>query len=579
MDKRPLVAARERLATDSSDLGVKYDSPSRTATISSAIFNLVSTIVGGGVLSLPFAISVQGVFGGIIALILSAMASDFSIYILIASSRSRGARGYEDVAAAAMGESARVVTVFLIFAITFLISIAYTILCADLLTALVDLASNNQIIAAVSREYVIIGFIIAVSPLTFFRKMDALRFTSILSVCAVFVLGLVTAYKLIVFGMLKSEPWKNETAAAPAPSRATFFLPLSTANNTTFPIEYSRSYNHTLPLGEILWWPKSYEDYIYAIPIEAVAFLCHFNVLPMQDELIRPTRARVQKVTHTTLYICSFLYALIALTGYFRFTSSTCGDYLNNFLNADPIATIGRIGLFLTLYCSFPLVILPCRSSFNRLIGLLFKSKRNGNDNGNSNGKSNDANESQEENEELGVNQSFENQGSFANDVLSPMGSFIADSPHWMGAPTTGNDNINSGVGDTRRSIYGTVRTSTSVTTSPNEKMNLVNDDSRTTSKCRHIVVTLLLIVINLILSLKIESVVTIWSIAGSSVAMLISYVGPCMFYIRLRRGVPCNPRIIAAWFLMFASIILMVLCTWQAVMQLDRPLCPSKSN
>jgi len=62
---------------------------------------------------------VQGVFGGLIAILLSALASDFSIYILIASSRRRGARGYEDVAAAALGEKARIIPVVLIFSLPF----------------------------------------------------------------------------------------------------------------------------------------------------------------------------------------------------------------------------------------------------------------------------------------------------------------------------------------------------------------------------------------------------------------------------------------------------------------------------
>ena len=78
-------------------------------------------------------------------------------------------------------------------------------------------------------------------------------------------------------------------------------------------------------------------------------------------------------------------------------------------------------------------------------------------------------------------------------------------------------------------------------------------------------------------LSLKIESVVTIWSIAGSSVAMLISYVMPSLFYIRLRKGIPMNIRIAAAYVLLCVSIILIGVCSWQAVVQLDRPNCPER--
>jgi len=110
---------------------------------------------------------------------------------------------------------------------------------------------------------------------------------------SVFGLGLVTAYKLIYSGILVPIPWKNETGDTPAPTSAY-------ASASGFDA-FSHNYNRTLPLGEILWWPASIEDYIYTLPIESVAFLCHFNVLPMQDELIRPTRRRVRKVTHSTI--------------------------------------------------------------------------------------------------------------------------------------------------------------------------------------------------------------------------------------------------------------------------------------
>ena len=80
MEPSPRLPLRKRSST-TQDLGVLFESPDRTATTATAVFNLVSTIVGGGVLSLPFAISVQGVFGGLIALLLSAIASDFSIHI------------------------------------------------------------------------------------------------------------------------------------------------------------------------------------------------------------------------------------------------------------------------------------------------------------------------------------------------------------------------------------------------------------------------------------------------------------------------------------------------------------------
>ena len=80
-------------------------------------------------------------------------------------------------------------------------------------------------------------------------------------------------------------------------------------------------------------------------------------------------------------------------------------------------------------------------------------------------------------------------------------------------------------------------------------------------------------------LGLKVESVVTIWSIAGSSVAMLIAYVLPAVFYIRLRADMPWNRRILGAWVLLIVALILIGLTSWQAIAQLARPNCPERGK
>jgi amino acid permease len=595
MDSAPVAVRRQRSPTMTL-MEVPADSPQRTATLSTAVFNLVSTIVGGGVLSLPFAISVQGVAGGVLSLLASAVASDFSIYILIASSRSRGARGYEDVAAAALGEPARVLTVLLIFALTFLVTVAYTVLCGDLLAALVDVFSGSVIKEAESRPYVIAAYIVAVAPICFFRKMDALRFTSILSVVSVFVLGLVTAYKLATNGILRPVPWDpehNSSSLSPAAAADPTMYYSSYSGQADPNTMFSNHSNGTSgsggggggdlpPLGTIIWWPTSFQDAIYAAPIESVAFLCHFNVLPMQDELIRPTRARVQRVTHTTMGICLFLYTSIAVTGYLRFTSSTCGDYLNNFPNSDKIVTVGRIGLLLTLYCSFPLVVLPARATLSRLVSICCCAAAGGRAAASGSSESLDGDD--DDADALSADPaliSSPQQTLLEHQLLSPMGSFIADSPYLPGQRRRGGNEgtrtaaLNGSDHPVTVRSYGTVGDANGDTPAGAAGKPKSEEDSTV----RHVVLTVFMIASAFLLGLKVDSVVTIWSLAGSSVAMMIAYVLPAVFYIKLRSDVPFNRRILGAWVLLFFSVVLIGLTSWQAIAQISRPNCPERGK
>jgi hypothetical protein len=90
-------------------LGTAYDNPIRTGKSTSAVFNLVCTMTGGGMLSLPYAMAAGGIVMGPIFLLISAIGSDFSIYILVSAARRTGAQTYEEVAMFAFGKNARTV--------------------------------------------------------------------------------------------------------------------------------------------------------------------------------------------------------------------------------------------------------------------------------------------------------------------------------------------------------------------------------------------------------------------------------------------------------------------------------------
>jgi|EP00945_MAST-04E_sp_MAST-4E-sp1_P008755 amino acid permease len=515
----------------------------RTASLKTSVFNLVSTVVGGGVLSLPFTFSVMGIIFGPLALLLSAVMSDFSIYLLLSMSRRKGDVGYEDIAAKTLGEPARIFLLILLFLLTFLCASAYFVLAADLVQPIVTAFIDPLLGVQVARLYVMAGFVCVVGPLSFFKKLSALRFTSFLSIVSIFVLGLVLLYKLV------NKP-------------ATHFIAHFGKNGTNS----SAANNHndgTLVLSVKLW-PDSIQDFMYALPISTVAYLCHFNVLPTNRELIKPTKSRIKQMIHSTIGICLGLYLMIAFCGYLFSLDLTCGDILNNYKNEDPVVSVGRIGLVTTLAMSFPLLVMPCRNTVQRIIALIQGKKEE--DGQQQLLRTVDGSTPARTEADAASSLLLPTDG-----LMSPIGTFIADSP--ANFPPRSNNTVlqrystfgGEGREDIGREVERPAR--------PQKKPE--------TSMAMHTLLTVAILVGCSQVATQVTSVVQIWSILGSSVSILIAYILPCSMYISLRRQSRANgdegntSTLFWAWMLLIFASIASILSTWQAIVQLHRPNCP----
>ncbi|CAK0821237.1 unnamed protein product, partial [Prorocentrum cordatum] len=119
-------------------LGRSFNSPDRSMPAPAAIFSLVATMVGGGVLSLPYAMSQCGIVLGTLSLFLAGAATFWTLEMLVECARSTGRDTFELVGHAALGEPCRKATIALVFAICWLSQVAYFVLLADLLVPLVE---------------------------------------------------------------------------------------------------------------------------------------------------------------------------------------------------------------------------------------------------------------------------------------------------------------------------------------------------------------------------------------------------------------------------------------------------------
>ena len=252
-------------------LSPSYDDPRRTMHPQSAIFGLVSTIVGGGVLSLPFAFAQTGLVLGTALLLGSAAASEFTIQLVVSCARRTGAESYEALALHAYGPWAQTAVMAVVAALTWMASVAYLVLMTDMIEPLVEELPGKL---TISRHGVTMAAGAGVLPLCLLRSLHALRFTSVLCVAAVSALAGCVAFKSL-----------SEGYAFVAPPAA----------------------QHQPEDLRVLVWPRSvaaaWSGTLHALPIFCVSFLCHFNVVSTHTQLHypapTPTRTRIRTRTRT----------------------------------------------------------------------------------------------------------------------------------------------------------------------------------------------------------------------------------------------------------------------------------------
>merc|ERR1719387_2595146 len=124
-------------------------------------------MIGGGVLSLPYAMSQCGLALGTLSLFISAIAGAWTMDMLIDCARCTGRDTFELVGHAAFGEGARKLTVGMVFLTCWFAQVAYFVLLADLLEPVALLAYSWPWSPAVVRYAVVCVAAALLAPMSF----------------------------------------------------------------------------------------------------------------------------------------------------------------------------------------------------------------------------------------------------------------------------------------------------------------------------------------------------------------------------------------------------------------------------
>lgn len=296
---------------------------SNIGTKFSSYINLTNTIIGAGMLGLPYAFAKSGWILGSVLLFIGAITTIFSCHILsICASKVPHPATFFAVTNATVPKLTFLIDVA-VFAQTFGAGCAYLIVIGGLMPQVMDQA--GAAVAAQSRLlWVMVGFAF-VTPISFFDDLTRLNFTSSLAILfAVFFILMVFLYSIPKASGLDACPDKQ-------------------------------------CVGETNTWLLTV-DVLRVFSIFIFAFSCQINIFPVVNELRRPSQKRFDFVIKYSMLTACAIYLIVAACGYKTFGDKVESNILINYPN-NVWTSICRVSISCLVAFSYPLQVLPGRAS------------------------------------------------------------------------------------------------------------------------------------------------------------------------------------------------------------------------
>jgi len=156
----------------------------RRATVPTSVFLLCATIIGAGILSLPFAFELMGVIFGSIIIIIVGILTAYASVLLMESGIYVNVTSYEVLGDVAFPKYGSWVVAVCIILSNFGSLCAYVVILGDLMhPAILGLSNADPNLFWVNRNVIILTFIVVIIlPLCLLRNIAALDKTSIIAV-------------------------------------------------------------------------------------------------------------------------------------------------------------------------------------------------------------------------------------------------------------------------------------------------------------------------------------------------------------------------------------------------------------
>ncbi|WPH03172.1 Hypothetical protein R9X50_00604800 [Acrodontium crateriforme] len=293
-----------------------------SASWASSVINIVNTIVGAGVLAMPHALSNMGITLGTFVIIWAGITSGFGLYLQTRCARylDRGSASFFALSQITYPNAAVVFDAAIAIK-CFGVGVSYLIIIGDLMPGVVrGFGEVGGALYLLDRQFWVTAFMLVVIPLSFLRRLDSLKYTSIIALISIAYLVV-----LVVFHFVKGDTIADR--------------------------------------GQVHWlqW-QSFSATLASFPVIVFAYTCHQNMFSVLNEIADNSPFRTTSVVFASIGSAASIYVLVAITGYLSFGDKIVGNIVAQY-TPSIASTIGRAAIVVLVMFSYPLQVHPCRAS------------------------------------------------------------------------------------------------------------------------------------------------------------------------------------------------------------------------
>nr|AAN62337.1 CTV.3 [Citrus trifoliata] len=266
--------------------------------VAGAVFNLTTTVIGAGIMALPAAMKVLGLAVGFVLIIFMGILSEVSVELLVRFSVLCKATSYGEVVQYALGRPAKILSEICIILNNAGVLVVYLIIVGDVMSgSLHHTGVFDQWLGKGMWDHrkllILIVLVVFLAPLCALDRIESLSMSSAASV------ALAVVFVVVCF----------------------FIAFIKLVEGKLDPPRMSPDFGSK----------KAILDLLVVIPIMTNAYVCHFNVQPIYNELEGRTPQKMNHVGRLTTILCIVVYSSTAISGYLLFGKDTESDVLTNF--------------------------------------------------------------------------------------------------------------------------------------------------------------------------------------------------------------------------------------------------------